>query len=75
VLEEGVAKRARRHPLGEKVVDETILLKRPRRGARLREEVWQTDDGKVTKYNLAYMTTAGRIPFSTRSTRIVEKRR
>jgi hypothetical protein len=31
------------------------MLKRPRRGARLREEVWQTHDGKVTKYNLAYI--------------------
>jgi Family of unknown function (DUF6516) len=30
-------------------------LKRPRRGARLREEVWQTQDGEVTKYNLAYI--------------------
>ena len=36
----GVAKRAHRQPLGEKTVDETILMKRPRRGARLREEVW-----------------------------------
>ena len=40
---------------GEKVVDETVILKKPRRGARLREEVWQTRDGKVTKYNLAYI--------------------
>ena len=31
------------------------MLKRPRRGARLREEVWQTQDGKVTKYNFAYV--------------------
>jgi hypothetical protein len=50
-----VAKRAPRQPHGEKIVDETILLKRPRRGARLREEVWQTEDGQVTKYNLAYI--------------------
>jgi hypothetical protein len=50
-----VAKGARRRPHGEKIVDETILLKRPRRGARLREEVWQTEDGQVTKYNLAYI--------------------
>ena len=41
--------------LREKVVDETIRLKRPRRGARLREEVWQTYAGKVVKYNLAYV--------------------
>jgi hypothetical protein len=50
-----VAKKTPRQPLGEKVVDETILLKRPRRGAKLREEVWQTPDGKVVKYNLAYI--------------------
>ena len=50
-----MAKRARRQPLGEKTVDETMLLKRPRRGARLREEVWQTQEGQVTKYNLAYV--------------------
>jgi hypothetical protein len=31
------------------------MLRRPRRGARLREEVWQTQDGQVTKYNLAYI--------------------
>ncbi len=36
-------------------MDEAILLKRPRRGARLREEVWQKQDGQVTKYNLAYV--------------------
>src|SRR5450631_3566079 len=46
--------RAPKGGLGEKVVDETILLKRPRRGARLREEVWQAKDGKITKYSLAY---------------------
>ena len=39
----------------EKVVDETIMLMRPRRGARLREEVWQRMDGEVTRYNLAYI--------------------
>ena len=50
-----MAKKAPRQPLGEKVVDETVMLKRPRRGARLREEVWQTQDGGVTKYNLAYI--------------------
>ena len=50
-----MAKRAPQTKLGEKVIDETIRLNRPRRGARLREEVWQTQDGKVTKYNLAYI--------------------
>jgi hypothetical protein len=50
-----VANRTPKQPPGEKVVDETVMLKRPRRGARLREEVWQTPDGEVTKYNLAYI--------------------
>jgi len=50
-----VAKKDPEQPLGKKIVDETVMLKRPRRGARLREEVWQTQDGKVTKYNLAYI--------------------
>jgi hypothetical protein len=50
-----VAKRARRQPHGVKIVDETIMLRPPRRGAKLREEVWQTEDGQVTKYNLAYI--------------------
>jgi hypothetical protein len=50
-----VAKKAPKETLGEKIVDETIMLKRPRRGAKLREEVWQAQDGKVTKYNLAYI--------------------
>ncbi len=42
-------------PSVTKVVDETILLKRPRRGAKLKEEVWQSDDGQVVKYSLAYI--------------------
>jgi hypothetical protein len=50
-----VAEKGPRAPARGKVVDETILLKRPRRGARLREEVWQAEDGKVMKYNLAYI--------------------
>ena len=50
-----MAKKAPKQALGQKVVDETVMLERPRRGARLREEVWQTQDGKVTKYNLAYI--------------------
>lgn len=50
-----MARKAPRRTLGEKVVDETIRLKRPGGGARLREEVWQTLDGRVTKYNLAYI--------------------
>ena len=38
-----------------KVVDETIYLKRPRRGAVLKEEVWQSKDGEVVRYSLAYL--------------------
>lgn len=38
-----------------KIVDETIVLKRPRRGAKLKEEVWHTDDGQVVKYSLVYI--------------------
>ena len=29
-------------------------MKRPRRGAVLREEVWQGEDGEVVRYSLAY---------------------
>ena len=50
-----MAKNTPNRPLGEKVVDDRVILKRPRRGASLREEVWQTRDGNVTKYNLAYI--------------------
>ena len=28
-------------------------LTRPRKGAKLKEEVWQTDDGQVVRYSLA----------------------
>ena len=38
-----------------KVIDEEIVLSRPRRGAKLREEVWQDSRGVVVKYNLAYI--------------------
>jgi hypothetical protein len=40
--------------LAEKVVDETIFLMRPRRGALLKEEVWQ-ENGNIVKYSLAYV--------------------
>jgi hypothetical protein len=36
-------------------VDETIYLKRPRRGATLKEEVWQAENGEVVRYSLAYL--------------------
>ena len=38
-----------------KVIDEEIVLSRPRRGAKLREEVWQDSKGVVVKYDLAYI--------------------
>jgi hypothetical protein len=50
-----VAKKSGTAPLDKKVVDETFHLTKPRRGARLREEVWQSNDGSVTRYNLAYV--------------------
>jgi hypothetical protein len=50
-----VARKAARRQVPEKIIDDTIILKRPRRGAKLREEVWQKADGEVTKYNLAYI--------------------
>ena len=42
-----------------KIVDDTIILNRPRRGAKLREEVWQTADGAVT--NLVCRVDKGRV--------------
>ena len=50
-----VKKKPRRKETAEKVVDETTILGRPRRGAKLKEEVWMTAEGRVTKYNLAYI--------------------
>ena len=45
-------------PLVQKVVDDTIYLKRPRRGAMLKEEVWQSQEGGIVKYSLAYVNPA-----------------
>ena len=39
-----------------KIVDDTMYLGRPRRGAILKEEVWQSQDGQVVKYSLAYVS-------------------
>ena len=50
-----VAKEKPKESIGQKVVDDRVMLKRPRKGASLREELWQTQDGRVTKYNLAYI--------------------
>ena len=46
-------KRTGKPPI-QKVLDETICLKRPRRGAKLKE-VWQTGEGEVVRYSLAYV--------------------
>ncbi len=53
-----LAKKRTGRPLVQKVVDDTIYLKRPRRGAVLKEEVWQDQDGEVVKYSLAYVNPA-----------------
>jgi hypothetical protein len=51
-----VAKKAPKTPLKViKAVDEEFRLTRPRKGARLRREVWRSEDGKVVRYNLAYI--------------------
>jgi hypothetical protein len=50
-----VVRKPREQPLLENVVDETIILKKPRRGGKLREEVWQTQEGEVVRYNMAYI--------------------
>jgi hypothetical protein len=52
----GVAKKAPLPPTITKTLDETYVLTRPRKGAKLKEEVWQNSaDGKVVKYSLAYI--------------------
>ena len=38
-----------------KTVDEEYRLARPRKGAKLRREIWQSEDGQVVRYNLAYI--------------------
>jgi hypothetical protein len=40
-----------------KTVDDEIVLKKPRKGAKLKEEVWQAPNGEVLKYSLAYINT------------------
>ena len=52
-----MAKKSPRNlPSTTKVVDERVLLKRPRRGGTLKEEVWQDENGEVVKYSLAYIS-------------------
>lgn len=38
-----------------KVVDEVHHISKKRGNGQLRREVWVDDDGKVTRYNLAYI--------------------
>ena len=38
-----------------KTVDEEYRLTKPRKGAKLRREIWQSEDGEVMRYNLAYI--------------------
>jgi len=39
-----------------KTVDEEYTLSaKPRKGAKLRREVWQSEHGEVVRYNLAYI--------------------
>ena len=55
VLSWTLSKKRTGKPPIQKVLDETIYLKRPRRGAKLKEEVWQTGEGEVVRYSLAYV--------------------
>ena len=50
-----MARRAPKAARIRKTVDETFYLSRPRRGAVLKEEVWQDEDGTVVRYSLAYL--------------------
>jgi hypothetical protein len=50
-----VAKKPAKQQTAKKVVDDELVLMKPRKGAKLREEVWQTADGAVVRYNLAYI--------------------
>ena len=38
-----------------KIISETIVLGRPRKGAKLKEEVWTDESGEVVRYSLAYI--------------------
>ena len=39
----------------KKIIDETHRISAKRGNGQLRREVWVGDDGKVTRYNLAYI--------------------
>ena len=48
-------KLAKKPPKVIKTVDEEYRLAKPRKGAKLRREAWQSEDGTVVRYNLAYI--------------------
>jgi hypothetical protein len=50
-----LGKKAPKRPSITKTVHTEYVLTRPRKGARLKEEVWQTEDGQVVSYSLAYI--------------------
>ena len=50
-----VTKRPAERQIVKKTVDEELVLTKPRKGAKLREEVWVAADGAVVRYNLAYI--------------------
>ena len=50
-----VGKKAPKQPSITKTVHTEYVLTRPRKGAKLKEEVWQTEDGEVVRYSLAYI--------------------
>ena len=50
-----VGRKAPKKPAIRKTVDTEYVLTRPRKGAKLKEEVWQTVDGEVVRYSLAYI--------------------
>ncbi len=53
-----MANKSPKHLPTTKVLDERVLLKWPRRGATLKEEVWQDENGEAVKYSLAYINLA-----------------
>ena len=52
-----MAKKARKKPpkIIKTVDEEYRLSAKPRKGAKLRREVWQSEGGKVVRYSLAYI--------------------
>jgi hypothetical protein len=50
-----VRKKAPKQPPITKTVDTEYVLTKARKGAKLKEEVWETADGEVLGYSLAYI--------------------